>query len=417
MIWHQNMKHFAKAALILLTAVSCSGGPAPELSILDTHPRLILSRQDIREMRRNAASGDEPFISCYRALLAVGDSVVAGKWSPAPQYGGDGMDFYLGGQRDGGMARDLAILWQISRDRLYADAALHIIETWTSSTEYPGIRLLESEKSPGIGMLVSRGIFPFLYAYDLLMADGLVSEAQQNRFCNWIRALVPVIKEGSRRWKFNNYYDRQWFQNHPAAETMGLLAIAVALGDKELARYAFDCRENERDVLDLVQGCILMEGDEPYYREPGNWPVHDGEIYDRYRHFSLEGHYGDYVTKANRGLQYCNLTCTLLTICAEICRNNGFDLYSWEGEHGERIPLVWKHYARYYSSHDCTDSIYEGEEWFINKNNQATSGLWEVAAGRFPDEPAFREVLDNNDRTGNGTLHLLGPVVLTHGRK
>ncbi len=404
----------------MLTAqIACSPkdtGVAGRLQMSGDYPRLILSREDIRTMRANALSGREPFASCYRALQARCDSSVEGLWAPCPYFGDEGMSFYQGGQRDGGQVRDLAILWQISRERKYADAAIEILRQWLSGPEPAGIHINESTESGEGGMLAARGIFPFLYGYDLLMADNIVQDDLQERFCDWIRALVPVIKEGARRWKFNNYYDRQYFQNHPAAETVGLLAIAMILRDESLAHYAFDSRENERDILDLVQGCILMEGDQPYYREPEGYPVHDGEIYDRYRHFSMGGHYKDYVTKPDRGLQYCNLTATLLVTAAEICRLNGFDLYSWTGENGERIPLVWEHYARYYATHDCTGSIYEGEEWFINLNNQATSAFWEIALARFPEEAAFREVLDNNDRITCSDLHLFGPVVLTHGR-
>lgn len=415
------MKRFNYLKIVsgLLMALSaCSpkdSGGAAGLHIREDYPRLILSREDIRAMRANALSGQEPFASCYGQLQSGGDSAVAGKWSPCPYFGDDGMSFYRSGQRDGGMVRDLAILWQINRERRYADAAVSILGQWLSGPVLPGTLINEATESGEGGMLAARGIFPFLYGYDLLMADGLVPEQLRLQFRNWIQALVPVIKEGARRWKFNNYYDRQYFQNHPAAETVGLLAIAVILGDESLARYAMDSRENERDILDLVQGCILMEGDEPYYREPEGYPVHDGEIYDRYRHFSMGGHYKDYVTKPDRGLQYCTLTAILLVTAAEICRLNGFDLYGWSGEHGEQIPLVWKQYARFYARHDCTGSMYAGEEWFINLNNQASSAFWEIAVARFPQEAAFREVLDNNDRITHSDLHLFGPVVLTHG--
>ena len=159
-----------------------------------------------------------------------------------------------------------------------------------------------------------------------------------------------------------------------------------------------------------------MEGDEPYYREAEARPVHNGEVYDRYRHYSVSGQYQDYVSKPGRGLQYCNLTGSLLVIAAEICRNNGFDLYGWTGEHGERIPLIWSHYARYYATHDCSGSVYAGEERYININDQTTSAFWEIANARFPGNPDYETVLSNNDRIKYSRMHLLGPTVLTHGR-
>lgn len=399
--------------------LSCAAGSSssPRLRINGSFPRLILSEQDIVCMRSNALSGEEPFASCYRELAEACAPALSGEWHAEPYPGEDGMSFYKGGQRDGGMARDLSILWQITRDSSYARAAVDILDAWTSADVLPGTRLPETEDVHAIGMLVSRGILPFLYAYDLLTADRIVPPGIQARFCRWLEALVPVIKLGERQWEENDYFDKQYWQNHVAAATTGLLAIAVTLDDAALAQYALSSPDNERDLLELVQGCILMEGDEPWYREPGDWPVHNGEVYDRYRHFAIGGHYKDYVTKPDRGLQYCNLTGSLLVIAAEICRNNGFDLYGWTGEHGERIPLIWDHYARYYATHDCSGSIYSGEEWYINHNDEATSASWEVANARFPHNRDYEGVLVANDRTKYNNMHLFGPVVLTHGRE
>lgn len=411
------MKYLPLIALLLSPLMlSCIHGSKVSPVIKDTYPRLILSRSDIKTMRQNALSGKEPYKSCYELLAKKGAKAVEGKWTPSAYIGDDGYALFKHSQRDGGMARDLAILWQITKKPSYAEAAVKILQTWTETEEWPGIRINDSTDGGNGGMLASRSIFPFLYAFDLLMADNLVPQQTCDRFYEWIRALVPVIKEGEHRWKFNNYYDRQYFQNHLAAATMGLFSIAVILRDEALLKYSFDCRDNERDVLDLIQGCILMEGDDPYYREPEYHPVCNGEVYDRYRHFELGGHYKDYVTKPDRGLQYCNLTGSLLVIIAEICRNNGLDLYGWTGEHGERIPLIWSHYARYYATHNCSGSIYSGEEWYININDEATSAFWEVANARFPGNPDYESVLAANDRVKRCEMHLFGPVVLTHGR-
>lgn len=411
------MRH-VHLVLLSIMLLSCSASRSPELHLASSHPRLILSAGDIDLMRINVMSGEEPFASCFRSLMEKCAPAINGGWSSKPYTGTDGMGFYRGGQRDGGMARDLAILYQITGNDSYADAAVDILEKWLMSDTFPGLKMTDGEDGHGNGMLASRGIFPFLYAYDLLMAGGKVPKAVQTAFRKWLRSLVHVIKEGERKWAENDYYDRQYWQNHSAAAAMGLLSIAVTLRDGTLARYALDSPRNGRDILELVQGCILMEGDETYYREPPGFPVHNGEIYDRYRHFSMEGHYGDYVTKPDRGLQYCILTGEMLVMCAEICRNNGFDLYGWTAGGGERIPLVWDHYAQYMITHDCSGSIYEGEERLIVDGNPLVSpAFWELGNARFPCNPRYERVLTVNNRSLNNDLHLLGPVVLTHGRK
>lgn len=404
-------------ATVVFSACSVNAGKGVSLSLSGSYPRLILSKNDIEIMRDNAKSGSEPFASCFSALCLKTQEALEGGWKPDPYTGKNGMEFYRHCQRDGGMARDLALLWHITGNDIYSSAAVDILKEWTRQDEYAGIRIDETTKTEGgAGMFVSRGIFPFLYAFDLLMAGNVLPAAVQSDFQGWIGALVPVIKQGVRVWREKDYFDKQYYQNHVAAHALGLLSIGVMLGDNQLIQYALDSPDNDRDILDLVQGCILMEGEETYYREPGDFPVHDGEVYDRYRHFALSGHREGYVTKPNRGLQYCMLTGTLLVAAAEICRNNGFDLYGWKGANGERIPLIWDHYSRYFATHDCGQGIYAGEEPFINSSNQSNSGFWEIANARFPGNRLYEEVLLKNDRTLNRDLHLFGPVVITHGR-
>ena len=80
--------------------------------------------------------------------------------------------------------------------------------------------ILYPDKSyPNTGMLVSRGIFAFLYAYDLLCADNLIDKDKQKQFKDWLRILLPHIKEGARRWHENDYFGKQYYQNHIVAES------------------------------------------------------------------------------------------------------------------------------------------------------------------------------------------------------
>ncbi|MCC8019049.1 MAG: hypothetical protein LIO85_04670 [Rikenellaceae bacterium] len=198
---------------------------------------------------------------------------------------------------------------------------------------------------------------------------------------------------------------------------LGLMSMGIILRDEELVQYAVDCELNSRDALDLIEGIILMEGQSPYYREPVEIPPADGEIMDRYRHFSLGGHYGDYVTLPGRGLQYCGLSSAILVTLGEMGRLNGADLYGWTAPSGEGIILPLMYYADFYIEKTTLikSGFYAGEDDRINSNDTATFCLWEVAACRFPDEVKFRRVLGANER-GSMTLHLLGPVTLTHGR-
>ena len=268
---------------------------------------------------------------------------------------------------------------------------------------------------PNTGMLVSRGIFAFLYAYDLLCADNLIDKDKQKQFKDWLRILLPHIKEGARRWHENDYFGKQYYQNHIVAEVVGLMSIGIILRDNELVNYAYDGKNNPRNAKNVIEGMILMNGQPPYVGEPGSWATHDGEIMDRYRHFVLTHH--GYTTKPNRALQYVGLSTNLMMITAEMGRLNGFDLYNYVAPAGENIKLPLLFYADFYITKDASikGGFYEGEDSWINHNDQAVFTLWEVAHARYPEEKIFNEVLRKNERASR-KLHLLGPVLLTHGR-
>ena len=138
------MKKYINLIIAALLLGACTGNRTMGPVIKDSFPRLILSKEDISKMRENALSGKQPFDSCYRALLEKGNSVLQGDWEAKPYAGDTGMPFFTACQRDGGMARDLAILWQISRDPSFADAAVKILEAWTDLDEYAGIRINDS---------------------------------------------------------------------------------------------------------------------------------------------------------------------------------------------------------------------------------------------------------------------------------
>lgn len=397
-----------------------AAAPARErvmVSIPESHSRLILSAEEIAVMRENALSGREPWHGSWQDLQGRLEECFRPGRQAGVYTGDNSHDYYLAATRDGSFARDLAMAYHISGEERYARKALEIIECWMEPDPMPGTLFDPAVRYPNTGMEVARATFPFLYAYDLLCAGDQVPDSTCDRFGDWLRTLLPHVSEGARRWQENDWFDRQYYQSHIAAEVLGLMSMGIILRDEELVSYSVDCELNARDALDVIEGVILMEGQNPYYREPVDIPPADGEIMDRYRHFSLGGHYGDYVTQPGRGLQYCGLTSAILVTLGEMGRLNGADLYGWTAPSGECIKLPLLYYADFYIQKTTLikSGFYAGEDDRINTNDTATFCLWEVARCRFPEEEMFRRVLETNER-GSMTLHLLGPVTLTHGR-
>jgi hypothetical protein len=113
------------------------------------------------------------------------------------------------------------------------------------------------------------------YAYDLLCADNLIGKSKQKQFEAWLRILLPHIEEGVKRWVENDYFGKQYFQNHIVAEVVGLMSIGIILRDNELVNYVYDGETNPHNIKKVIEGIILMKGQPPYCGEPGSWPTQD----------------------------------------------------------------------------------------------------------------------------------------------
>lgn len=403
--------HKTLLLLLLTFAIAATACPdAPEVGpgmrvpeITKPHPRLILDQQDLEAMRERVRSGHEPFISAWEKLRNSAEAGLAR--DPRPYEGDEGPRFWHVAWRESEAARDMALAWHITFDDRYALGAIRYIQEWATNVPIPGAHLDPERKDPGIGMYVARSTMPFIYAYDLLHDHPGWEPEARYRVESWFRIIEMNCKIGSYRWRKNNYYNEQYYQNHLVSDTMGMLLVGYVLGDRNLVQQAVSSEEYERDVFDLMDGLILMPGDTPHKREPAGLEIQPGEIYDRYRHH----------TGRLKGLQYSHLSLTLMTVIAEVLRNNGIDLYSYEAPGGEKLELSWAFYSDFYSTmrSDIKGGFYAGEDERMTRAGDKPT-LFEIGALRYPELEGPREVLKNIDRAGE-PLWLFGWPVLTHG--
>jgi hypothetical protein len=381
------------------------------------HPRLLLDTAGLDAMRARALSGQEPWQSAWKELQASADAAIKRlpKWKP--YTGDDPYAFYVAMLPQAEATRDLALAWWITKEEKYADAARRIIGSWLAASPLPGTIFTKDHPAAGSkAMLIPRSMLPMIWAYDILAGGKEMPDANQAAFTGWLQALVPQLKEGALIWEENGYFDAQFFQNHLAGENMGLVAISITCGDADLLRYAVNSGENTRDFLDLIGGLILMPGDEVYYRDlPGSPVPQAGEIIDRYRHFQMAGHVEGYVSKPNRGLQYAMLSSHLLGITAQMLATNGLDLWSYRAPGGENLRLPFSFYAPIYASMDASaqGGFYRGETERMTFGGDSRA-IFEIAAARYPDDPAIARVLDREGRAKD-TTELLGLEALLFG--
>jgi hypothetical protein len=383
---------------------------------LPPHPRLVLDAAGLNAMKSRALSGEALWQESWEALKEQADKALANTMLYQPYTGSKSLDFFNTLLPQAQATRDLALAWWVTGDASYADAAKRILAKWAGASPLPGTEFLSSSDELAKGMLIPRSLLPMIWAFDILAGGDALSDRESARFTAWLKALVPQIKDGNRIWRENEYFDHQYFQNHLVAENLGLIAIAVGTGDTELLAYAVNSTENERDTLDLIAGMILMPGDSVYYREPpGAAPPQAGEIMDRYRHFQMGGHFRDYVTHPNRGLQYGLLSAHLMALSAQILSNNGLDLWNYRAPGGETLELPFAFYAPFYAAMDSTleGGFYSGETERMGLGDD-NGAVFEIAARHFPRNEEIRRLLHRPCRAKNSTS-LLGFEALIFG--
>ncbi len=277
-----------------------------------------------------------------------------------------------------------------SKKDSYAAGAVDILHNWAvacKDVDYP-INSTEDleEPSTGAGMYLARAAWPFFATYDMLRGTQYITDAQDQVIVAWFRNIEKAIKASMNAWQNNDYFNKQYYQNHLAAHMWGLLTIGYVLEDASLVQYAIDSDENPRDFYELIQGCIFMEGDTPCSRESvSSKAPQTGEIYDRYRH----------ETGPLKGLQYTSLTLQLLSCAARTCYNNGIDMYAYEAPTGENLRLAYEFYAPFYAQKDASlqGGYYTGETERLTIAGDM-QGLFELGYNAYPDSEAIKAVID-----------------------
>jgi hypothetical protein len=413
------------AAGATVSAAQNDGSRIEVPEITRPHPRLFVTAEQLVQIRTRIDAGEQPWSDAFANVRAVAEAALAPEQDPSPYAGDDPMAFFTAATRDGNRARELALAHALTGDPRYRRRAEQYLLAWAAADPLPGVVFDPQRQYPDQPMLQARGLSPFVYAYDLLLADDAMPAADRQAVEKWFREVSRGIADGPPRWARNNYFNRQYHNNHLAAHMMGMVIIGYVLGEREMVQSAIDHPDNPRDFRAQLAGLILMPDDEPHHREPDVAPPPQaGEVYDRYRHF----------TARYRGLQYAHKSLSLLAMVAEAAHHNGLDLYGHTAPGGERLELAFNYYADFYrlkranlrSGFYAMDTAgrLPGDEGYDESRDESrrigragdSPGLWEVAHLRYPDNAQFAAVLEEMDRPRQ-RLETLGFVALTHARK
>ncbi len=359
------------------------------------HPSILYTEDELLQIKEIISNNSSSSVrTTFDNLINRCNSALT--YITTPYTGNSSYDFIMACATPGALSRDLAFAYWLTDDKRYADKSISIIKAW--ATKCSGIKYVPEGEN---GMYLSRGMFMMMTAYDMLLPKDVIDSDTKELMINWFKTLKPEVLASIKSWEDNDYFDKQYYQNHLVAHSMGLMMLGFATDDESLVQLALDSPENPRDLYECIAGCIFMKGDAPCSRENPNAALPEtGEIYDRYRH----------KTAPLKGLQYSHLTQTLMATMARMCHNNGIDMFSYTAPTGENLRFPFEYYSDYYRLMDSCikSSFYCGEDSRIGKAED-NPGMFELGLRYYTDsEPIKNLIYSNAFNRETAYMNLLG---------
>lgn len=372
-------------------------------------PVLFATAEMIDEARKRVAAGRDPWSTAFehtksRAINGLDPDFI-------PYQKGDYLPYFRTARRQGGYAIQLGVAYAITGKEQFAAKAREILLEWADDAVENGHDNPAANSDAGQGLVIGRAMTKFCYAYTLVWEA--LSDEDRDRIEIWMRLMVPHLKDELSYWHDNDYLGEQYYNNHLGACTMGISSIGFALDDQQFIRYALMSPHNPRNFQDLLEGTILVEGDDPWYHDPsvsdyhleGDYPKpQTGEVFDRYR--IISGH----------GINYAMLHLRFLTLVAEAALNNaqGRNRYTNTLDLDESLELAYEFYADFFITGD--PAIKGG--YYARDDGVPTEAkiLYEIAHRRYPDNEKIEEVLAAGCSRNMYDLETFGwTLPLTHG--
>lgn len=410
--------------------------------ITNSHPRLWLSNERLEFLCKAYRQKQQPYYDVLGKMVNIAESNLSAETNA--YTGKDLREWMVNGYGDGKTAVCTAIAYFVTGKDQYKKKAAELILLRTKFNNSLGNVNLSEAPFPNIGLYTVAGSSGLIYAYDLMAATDAFSSKEKRSIEKWISGLTPIIKEAITRWdtpykavsketnssgwvqtndERDRYFSSQLYQNHPGTHLMGIVMIGYVLGDRDLVQYGLDSSENPRDLKNMIDGAIHIEGDTNFVRfelprvlEVGknygldlslaDWHIaapQTGEIYDRYR------------TISSHGFGYSKHGFKMLLLCAEIAYQNGIDFYHYTGTDGENLLLPFVFYKDFIIN--CDNSLKGGYYIWSPMNEKVASDfaeIYELGLKRYPKhKDMFLSVLkcDYYNRTDASLYPVHNPVL------
>ncbi|MFP4172876.1 MAG: alginate lyase family protein, partial [Candidatus Hydrogenedentota bacterium] len=328
---------------------------------------VFIDEERIDVLRERIELEEAPTAGAFEELMAREAELLAHEpevpdvWYVPPYYqdAGGHRESKEALKRDANNAYRLALLYRLTEEEEYAEAAVRLIEPWTDLEE------LETHHDSSLSFSYH---FPsMIFAADLLRASEAWTSSLEEEFSVWIRERALPMNTMDRQNNWGNW---------------GLVLV--------MAIAAF----TENDEL-------FKEGVE------------------RWKHFievqiAEDGHLPHEVTRndgiGERGIWYTHFTLMPQTIAAEIAYVNGVDLYDYESPSGRTLEQAFRRVAAWALNPDTFPYFQAGE----GREQRATDyvGYFEILNTRWPDDAAT-EMLEQKRPIDPD--HSAPVITLTHG--
>ena len=338
-------------------------------------------------VRERIASGEEPYKTAWQKTKAAADRYVKSGSPTLYLYGG--VRFFFNSGLSGIEAlRDCAFAYRVTGDERYAQVAKETLLKWVDAPNPFPVLKENTQGSIGYvnGLHLSRIGTGYLYGYSFL--EPYLDEETCHKVELLSQRLAAGIKISKKQWQDNDYFKKQYYQNHIDSFIMGITAAGIVSKDLDLLYYALEDESNERRFGDLITGAIVMGPNDDLCisdksLKNSSLVPQAGEMYDRYR------------VNSNRGLQYAELASRLLFLTAEMLYQNDCDYFSYVGKNGENLKLPFEFYGDYWvNSTEALQTIETG--YYAGDYLQARyHAIYPMVRARYPESEKIQYVCDN----------------------
>lgn len=376
-------------------------------------PVLLTTNEMLETANRRIVDRRDPWYTAWVRTKHRADAHLDVDFSPS--QGTSAGAYFHDGMHQAGITLSLAVSHALTADETYAAKAREILLEWATDPNQDR-DVATSSSRLAQGLLIARVVSKFAYAATFIWHT--LSKRDREAVEDWLGRMAYLIYKTQWIWHENDYFHRQYYTNHQAAHIMGLGTIGFVLDDRRIVDYALDSPRNPRDLTDMIEGAILMEGQDPWWADPSESDVthalydsiaadpapdpQTGEMFDRYR--VLDGF----------GMAYSLSNLLHLTVLAEAAYHNGYGraFYDYTGPGGEHLELPFEYYAAFVRTGDTSlKSGYYAGEFVLEPERKA---LYELAHRRYPENDEIRGVLAAN-RVFWERENFEWTAVLTHG--